>query len=436
MSGQTSLNDPVPPLPMLLDFDHHATTPVDPRVLEVMLPYFSAKYGNPASISHRRGLAAAAVEQSAREQVAALLGVDPREVIWTSGATEANNLAIKGVVAGSVDYRGLIVGSTEHRSVLDPAKKLARSGVPVAVMPVDGRGQLDLDVLWKAITRETILVSVMWANNEIGTIAPLDEIASICREKGVWLHSDATQAVGKVAVDLRATDIDLMSLSAHKFYGPPGIGALVVRRDRGLFPLVPQIEGGGQQSGRRSGSLPLALIVGFAKALELCEQEREATTVRLATLRDLLWSELAQRIPGIIRHGWPSPNVAFFSENGRPLAEKKATEEAALLEPQPSVLPHNLNVGLPDIDGDALLARLDQSDLCVSSGAACSSTNREPSHVLTAIGVPERLARASVRFGLGKWTTADEVVQAAAILAAIVENLHLLQGQRNPISIK
>ena len=383
---------------MLLDFDHHATTPVDPRVLEAMLPYFSGKYGNPASMSHRRGLAAAAVEQSARETVADLLGVDPREVIWTSGATEANNLAIKGVVAGSVDFRGLIVVATEHRSILDPARKLARVGVPVTVLPVDGRGQLAMDVLEKAITRETVLVSVMWANNEIGTIAPMAEIAAICREKDVLLHSDATQAVGKVAVDLRETDIDLMSLSAHKFYGPPGIGALVVRRDRGLHPLVSQIEGGGQQSGRRSGTLPLALIVGFARALELCEQEREATAGRLVLLRDQLWKELAARIPEIVRHGARETTLG-------------------------SVLPHNLSVGIPGVDGDALLVRLQNSDLCVSSGAACSSTNREPSHVLAALGVPERLARASVRFGLGKSTTADEVKLAAEILSTIAGEL-------------
>ena len=376
---------------MLLDFDHHATTPLDPRVLEAMLPYFSEQYGNASSTSHRRGLEAAEVEQAARTQMAELLGVDPREVVWTSGATEANNLAIKGVVAGSIGRRGLIVAATEHRSILDPAKKLAREGHPVTVLPVDGRGQLDLDDLETAITAETALVSVMWANNEIGTIAPVSEIAAICRRKGAWLHSDATQAVGKIAVDLRTTGVDLMSFSSHKIYGPPGIGALIVRRDRGRIPLVPQIDGGGQQFGIRSGTLPLALIVGFAKALELCEQEREATATRLAGLRDQLWSDLARFIPGIIRHGDP----------GR-------------------CLPHNLSIGIPAVDGDALLVRLQQSDLCVSSGAACSSKNREPSHVLTAIGVPDRLARASVRFGLGRLTTEADTLAAAALLAEIV----------------
>ena len=400
---------------MLLDFDHHATTPPDPRVLEAMLPYLSDKYGNPSSLSHRRGLAAAAVELASREQVAGLLGVEPNEIVWTSGATEANNLALKGVLAGAMDRRGLVTVATEHRSVLDPARRLGRAGHPVTILPVNGRGELDLNRLESAITPETALVSVMWANNEIGTIAPMGEIAAICRRKEAWLHSDATQAVGKIPVDLRSVGVDLLSFSAHKIYGPPGIGALVVRRDRGRIPLMPLIDGGGQQSGMRSGTLPLALIVGFAKALALCEQEREATALRLAGLRDQLWSELSQRIPGIVRHGGPE-RVAFCSATGRSFSENKTTTLGA-------VLPHNLSVGIPDLDGDALLVRLQQSDLCVSSGAACSSNNREPSHVLTALGVPERLARASVRFGLGKGITPAEVSLAAVILCEIVQEL-------------
>ena len=378
---------------MLLDFDHQATTPLDPRVLEAMWPYFTHKFGNPSSLSHRRGLEAAAVELSSRECVAGLLGVDPREVIWTSGATEANNLAIKGVLPGAIDRQGLVVAATEHRSVLDPARKLARAGHPVTVLPVDGQGRVDLEHLEAAITPQTALVSVMWANNEIGTIAPMSEIAAICQRKRVWLHSDATQAVGKIPVELRTTGIDLMSFSSHKIYGPPGIGALIVRRDRGRVPLLPQIDGGGQQSGVRSGTLPLALIVGFAKALDLCEQEREVTATRLAGLRDRLWSELSRRIPGIVRHG------VELSHHG---------------------LPHTLSVGIPGVDGDALLVKLQQSDLCVSSGAACSSTNREPSHVLTAMGIPEQLARASVRFGLGKGTTEEDISRAVEILVGIV----------------
>ena len=379
---------------MLLDFDHQATTPLDPRVRDAMLPYFSEQYGNPSSLSHRRGLAAAAVEQAAREQMAELLGVDPREIIWTSGATEANNLAIKGILQGAVDRRGLVTVSTEHRSVLDPARKLARAGHPVTILAVDNQGHVDLEQWERAITPQTALASVMWANNEIGTIAPLPEMAAICRRKGVWLHSDATQAIGKIPVNLRATEVDLVSFSSHKIYGPPGIGALVVRRHRDRIPLTPQIDGGGQQFGVRSGTLPLALIVGFVQALALCDQERETTALRLAGLRDQLWNELVAHIPGIVRHGDPVQG-----------------------------LPHHLSVGIPDVDGDALLVQLQQSDLCVSSGAACSSTNREPSHVLTAIGLPEKIARASVRFGLGKKTSAAEATQAAQILAAIANRL-------------
>lgn len=381
---------------MLLDFDHHATTPLDPRVLEAMLPYFAEQHGNPSSISHRRGLAAAAVEQTAREQVAAQLGVDPREVVWTSGATEANNLVLKGLLSGREDRRGLIVSAIEHRAVLDPARKLARAGVPLAILKVDQQGRIDLAELEGMITPQTALVSIMWANNEIGTIAPMDEIAAICRKHSVWFHSDATQAVGKIPVDLQKTGVDLLSFSSHKIYGPPGVGALIVRRDRGRIPLVSQIDGGGQQAGLRSGTLPLALIVGFAKALTLCEQEREAMAARQEKLRDQLWRELRARIPSLVRHGDPTAS---------------------------DTLPHNLSVGIPDVDGDALLVKLQKSDLCVSSGAACSSTNREPSHVLTAIGVPEKLARASVRFGLGKGTTEAAVMRAAEILATIVSEL-------------
>ncbi len=387
---------------MLLDFDHHATTPLDPRVLEAMLPFFAGQFGNPSSLSHRRGLAAAAAEQSARERVAGVLGVEANEVVWTSGATESNNLALKGLLSGGAARPGLVVVATEHRSVLDPAKRLSRAGHPVTVLPVDRCGQLDLDQLSESITAQTALVSVMWANNEVGAIAPMQEIVEICQRKSVRLHSDATQAVGNIPVSLRTTGVDLLSFSSHKLYGPPGIGALVVRRDRGRIPLTPQIDGGGQQSGIRSGTLPLPLIVGFALALELCEQEREATATRLATLRDRLWSELVQRIPGIVRHGVPEfSSVDWHSSPAR-------------------VLPQNLSVGIPGLDGDALLVRLQHSDLCVSSGAACSSTNREPSHVLTALGVSDRLARSSIRFGLGRWTTAEEVSQAVDILEAIV----------------
>jgi cysteine desulfurase len=383
---------------MLLDFDQHATTPLDSRVWEAMQPYFRESYGNPSSLSHRRGLNAAAVELQCRERIACLLNVEPREILWTSGATEANHLAVQGVLRATGPQRGLITVATEHRSILEPARQLRRIGWPVTILGVDSKGLVDLDQLEKAITLQTILVSVMWANNEIGTIAPLSQLAEICRERGVWLHSDATQAVGKLPVDLQATDVDLLSFSGHKIYGPAGIGALIVRRVRGPIPLQPLLEGGGQQNGLRSGTLPLPLLVGLTEALVLCEEARVAEAPRLAELRDRLWCKLAAAIPGLVRH--------------TPVGTG----------PHP-VLPHNLNVGIPGIDGDALLVKLRESNLCVSSGAACSSSNRDPSHVLTAIGVPDQLARASVRFGLGRGTTSEQVTEAAAILTSIVEQI-------------
>lgn len=378
---------------MLLDFDHHATTPLAPAVWEAMQPYFGPEYGNPSSSSHRRGLRAAEVELSCRTRVADLLHVEPREVLWTSGATEANNLAIQGVLRAAGPQRGLVTAAAEHRSVLDPSRRMKRSGWPVTILDVDASGLFDLAQLDQAITPQTALVSSMWANNEIGTISPVTEIARICQERNVRLHSDATQAVGKIPVDLSTVEVDLLSLSAHKFYGPPGIGVLVVRRARGPIPLVPLIEGGGQQGGLRSGTLPLPLIVGLTEALTLAEQTRESEATRLAQLRDQLWSELSQATPALVRH---TPDHA---------------------------LPHNLCVGIPGVDGDALLVKLRETDLCVSSGAACSSSNREPSHVLTAVGVPDALARASVRFGLGRGTTVQEVNQAVKTLAKIVRDL-------------
>lgn len=383
---------------MLLEFDHHATTPLDPQVWEAMQPYFGPRYGNPSSSSHRRGLDAAAVEMQCRERVASLLHVDPREIVWTSGATEANNLAIQGLLHAHGPQCGMITAAAEHRSVLDPARRLRRLGWPVTILPVDSRGLVDLDQLAQAITPQTKLVSLMWANNEIGTISPLPEIAELCHARGAWLHSDATQAVGKIPVDLSAAEVDLLSFSGHKIYGPAGIGVLVVRRARGPIPLQPLIEGGGQQGGLRSGTLPLPLIVGHTEALALCEETRLAEASRLGDLRDLLWRKLAATVSGIVRH----------TPCGGRLCD---------------VLPHNLNVGIPDIDGDALLVRLRESNLCVSSGAACSSSNREPSHVLTAIGIPDSLARSSVRFGLGRATTEADVTQAVTVLAEIVSSL-------------
>jgi cysteine desulfurase len=320
----------------------------------------------------------------------------------------------------------MITSAAEHRSVLDPARRLRRTGWPVTILPVDSKGLVDLDQLASAITPQTKLVSLMWANNEIGTISPLTEIATLCRERGVWLHSDATQAIGKMPVDLPATGVDLLSFSGHKIYGPAGIGALVVRRASGPVRLQPLIEGGGQQGGLRSGTIPLPLIVGLTEALALCEATRVADALRFSALRDQLWHQLRTAIPGIVRH------TPYDSREGEAPAEPHARNEvppadADRQEPRPpmstEILPHNLNVGIPGLDGDALLVRLRESELCVSSGAACSSSNREPSHVLTAIGIPDSLARSSVRFGLGRATTEAEVTQAVAVLAEIVSSL-------------
>lgn len=384
---------PNPPV-MLLDFDQHATTPLAPRVLEAMLPFFGERGGNPSSISHRQGLAAAQVEAECRDRVSAIFGVEPREIIWTSGATEANNLAIKGTLLGAGQGRKMVTSASEHRSVLDPSRKLARRGHPIVILSVNRRGVVDIVDLEKAITPDTALVSMMWANNEIGSIADMTSIAAVCQQRGVCLHTDATQAVGKIPIYLKQLDVNLLSCSAHKFYGPPGIGVLIVRRSDERAPLLPQVDGGGQQRGLRGGTLPLPLIVGLTRALELCEQSRVETAARLSVLRDRLWNELSHRLPGVVRH-----------------------------TPEDTVLAHTLNIGIPGIDGDALLAALQNSDLCVSSGSACSSTNREPSHVLTAIGIPDTLARASLRFGLGPDHTEDHILRAVEILSSIVQHL-------------
>ena len=266
---------------------------------------------------------------------------------------------------------------------------------PDSLVPTDSgdHGLVDLNHLEQALTPATSVVSLMWANNEIGSISPVSAIARICRDKGVWLHSDATQAVGKIPVNPSASGVDLLSFSGHKIYGPPGIGVLIVRRERGPIPIQPLIEGGRQQGGLRSGTLPLPLIVGLTEALSICEQLRETEAAHLAARRDQLWGELSAAIPGLVRH--------------TPIDSRHPT------------LPHNLCIGIPGIDGDVLLARLRESDLCVSSGAACSSSHREPSHVLTAIGVAGPLARSSLRFGLGRGTTSDDVSRAVHILAEI-----------------
>ncbi|MCA9040867.1 MAG: cysteine desulfurase [Planctomycetaceae bacterium] len=382
--------------------DHHATTPVDPRVVEAMAPFWTERFGNPASFQHRIGQEAAKRVEEATFHIARLLNADPLRIVFTSGATEANNLAIKGLLhpelrkANGNKAPHVITTAVEHRAVLDPLKKLERRGVEVTRLPVDHTGSIRITDLKDAICEETRLVSIIWANNEVGTIHPILEIAELCQQHHVPLHTDAVQAVGKFPLNLTETPVNLLSCSAHKFYGPPGIGCLYVQPDEARpFRLEPQIEGGGHQGGIRSGTLPLPLIVGFGKACELALAEQQEEVERLRTLRDQFQKQLQAGIPDLVINGAVENRLAG-----------------------------NLNISIPNVDGDVLLSRL--TDVAVSSGSACSSSNPEPSHVLRAMGIDEQLCRSSLRFGLGRWTTAAELDQAAA---HIIEVVRLLRDQ-------
>lgn len=399
------------PPPSTIYMDNHATTRVDPRVAEAMLPYFTEQYGNPGSVGHSFGEQAREAVETSRASIASAIGVNPEEIVFTSGATESNNLAIRGVTERT-KRRGdhLVSVQTEHKAVLDPLARLSRRGYDVTLLEVEPHGSpragwLDPQRVADALRDDTTLVSVMLANNEIGVIQSLTEIAAICRERGVTLHCDATQAVGKIPVDVRQLGVDLLSFTAHKIYGPKGIGALYVRRTRPAVRLEAQITGGGQQDGLRSGTLNVAGIVGFAKALELCLADLPAEALRLATLRDRLWALLQNRIDGAELCG---PGPAERAADGGPLR-----------------LPGNLDVAFGNVDGEALL--LAMGHLAVSSGAACSSTDPSPSHVLLALGLSEDLARSTLRFGLGRFNTMAEVESAAETVAAAVTRLRELR---------
>ncbi|HJT89432.1 MAG TPA: IscS subfamily cysteine desulfurase [Bryobacteraceae bacterium] len=363
--------------------DNQATTPVDPRVLDAMLPYFGARFGNAASRSHAFGWEAEQAVERARRQVAELAGCAPREIVFTSGATESDNLAIKGVLA-AYRRRGnhIITMSTEHKAVLDPVRRLQRGGVSATFLPPGADGLLDLDRLRKAIVPETVLVSVMYANNEIGVIQPVREIGAICREAGVLFHCDAAQAFGKIPVSVEDAGIGLLSVSAHKMYGPKGIGALYVRRAHPRVQLEAQMDGGGHESGMRSGTLNVPAIVGFGASCALCQAEIEAEAARVTALRGRLLARLSNGIAG--------------------------TQVNGSMEHR---LPGNLNLTFPGVPADALLMSL--PDVALSTGSACSSATAEPSYVLQALGVSGELARCSVRFGLGRFNTAEEVDYAA-----------------------
>ncbi|HEY9833315.1 MAG TPA: IscS subfamily cysteine desulfurase [Stenomitos sp.] len=378
--------------------DCHATTPLDERVLEAMLPYFKQHFGNPASSSHIYGWEAEAAVQRARSILADAIHATPEEIVFTSGATEANNLAIKGVAEAYFSKgRHLITVQTEHNAVLDPCQYLQSLGFEVTFLPVQGDGLIDLTELEKAIRPDTILVSVMAANNEIGVLQPLAEIGAICRQHQVLFHTDAAQAIGKIALDVEQMKIDLMSLTAHKVYGPKGIGALYVRRRNPRVRLSPQIHGGGHERGMRSGTLCTPQIAGLAKAVELGLEAQETESRHLTQLRDRLWQPLSQ-LEGIYLNGHPTQRLSG-----------------------------NLNVSVEDVDGSALLLGL-QPVVAVSSGAACSSVKTTPSHVLLALGHSEQLAYASVRFGIGRCNTADEIDCIAQHTIATIQSLRQSQA--------
>ncbi|MBF2003839.1 MAG: IscS subfamily cysteine desulfurase [Synechococcales cyanobacterium C42_A2020_086] len=381
----------MPHRPIYLDC--HATTPVDPRVLAAMLPYFTEQFGNPASVTHAYGWEAEAAVQQARETLAAAIHATPDEIVFTSGATEANNLAIKGVAeAYFAQGRHLITVQTEHSAVLDPCRYLESLGFAVTVLPVQPNGLLDLNQLDKAIRPDTILVSVMAANNEIGVLQPLAEIGALCHQRQVLFHTDAAQAIGKIPLDVEAMQIDLMSLTAHKIYGPKGIGALYVRRRQPRVQIAAQLHGGGHERGRRSGTLYTPQIVGFAEAVKLALAEQEAETQRIRHLRDCLWQQL-QVLEGIEINGDYTQRLAG-----------------------------NLNISVAGVDGQALLLGL-QPIVAVSSGSACTTAKIAPSHVLLALGRSPDMAFASLRFGIGRFNTLDEINRVAAATLTTIRSL-------------
>lgn len=359
--------------------DCHATTPLDERVLAAMLPYFTEHFGNPSSVSHFYGWEAEAAVKQSRQVLADAINATPEEIVFTSGATEANNLAIKGVAEAYFQKgRHIITVQTEHSAVLDPCQYLRSLGFEVTFLPVQSDGLIALTHIEQALRPDTVLVSVMAANNEIGVLQPLADIGAICRSRNVLFHTDAAQAIGKIPLDVEAMKIDLLSMTAHKVYGPKGIGALYVRRRHPRVQLSPQLHGGGHERGMRSGTLYTPQIVGFAKAVEIALTEQATETERLTELRQRLWQHLSQ-LSGIHLNGHTTQR-----------------------------LPGNLNISVEGVDGAALLLGL-QPVMAVSSGSACSSATTAPSHVLTALGHSDQLAYASVRFGIGRFNTPAEI---------------------------
>ena len=384
--------DPQDPKPIYLDYA--ATTPVDPRVVQQMVPYLYERFGNPASRSHVYGWDAEKAVEESREQVAALVGADAKEIIWTPGATESNNLAIKGAAQfHRAKGKHLITLKTEHKAVLDTMRELERDGFEVSYLDVQPDGLLDLDVLKAALRPDTILVSVMAVNNEIGVIQDIPAIGALCRSRGVLFHVDAAQAAGKVAIDLATLPVDLMSLSAHKTYGPKGIGALYVRR-KPRVRIEAQMHGGGHERGLRSGTLPTHQIVGMGAAYKLAHDTMGVENERIRSLRDRLLAGV-QGIPEVRINGHLEQRV-----------------------------PHNLNVSFQFVEGESLL--MGMKGIAVSSGSACTSASLEPSYVLRALGLSDEIAHSSIRFSIGRYTTAEEVDRAIAQVSATVERLRTL----------
>jgi cysteine desulfurase len=380
-------------LPIFMD--SHSTTPMDPRVLEAMLPYFTEKFGHPGSRNHPFGWEAEGGVERGREQLARLIGArDPKEIVFTSGGTEADNLALKGI-AEMYREKGdhIVTTAIEHRAVLDPCHRLEKAGVKVTYVPVGADGLVDPDAVQSALTDKTILISVMFANNEIGTIQPIPEIGKLAKEKGILFHTDATQAVGKIPVDVERMGIDLLTCSAHKIYGPKGIGALYVRRRAPRVRIAPMIDGGGHERGTRSGTVPVPLAVGFGRAAELAGQLMAEEGARLAKLRDKLQDRILS-----------TAEEAYL--NGHP--EKR--------------LPHNLNISFAYVEGESVLMGLNK-EVALSSGSACTSATLEPSYVIAALGVGADLAHSSIRYGLHRFTTEEEVEYVANRTIEVVTRL-------------
>lgn len=377
-------------LPVYLDYQ--ATTPMDKRVLDAMIPYFTEKFGNPHSRSHAYGWEAEEATEIARKQVADLIGANEKEIIFTSGATESNNIAIKGVGHFYKDKKNhIITVKTEHKCVLDACRHLEQEGFTITYLPVQQNGLVDLELLKNTITNKTLLVSIMAVNNEIGVIQPLKEIGKLCREKGAFFHTDAAQAFGKIPLNVEEMNIDLMSISGHKIYGPKGIGALFVRR-RPRVRIEPIINGGGQERGMRSGTLPTPLVVGLGKAAELAKAEMEKDEKHIKKLSDRFYDAITKQVPDTFLNGDREHRI-----------------------------PGNLNLSFAYIEGESMIMAI--RDLAVSSGSACTSASLEPSYVLRALGVEEEMAHTSIRFGIGRFTTEEEIDFAVKLVAGSVQKL-------------